>query len=244
MKTNAKLNAGVMAVLLMVCPASQAKTIRFSGYDWIVRPSGAGGPGPNYWSENNVRVDQSGNLHLKVTQVNGRWYCSEVSTSKRLGFGRYQFWIVGRVDKLDPNGVFGLFNYPTPDVGPDGTHEIDIEFARWGNLSNPIGNYTVWPAQATLRPTGKTFPISLNGNYSTHRFTWSPTNVYFQSLNGHYDDNRNLFASWLYQPDNPASRISQQAMPIHINLWLFKGLPPKNGQPIELVVRSFKFTPA
>jgi hypothetical protein len=44
-----------------------------------------------------------------------------------MGFGRYQFWIEGRVDRLDPNVVLGLLNYPTPDVGPDATNEIDID---------------------------------------------------------------------------------------------------------------------
>ena len=37
--------------------------------------------------------------------------------------------------------------YPTPDVGPDGTHEIDIEFAKWGVPDAKIGNYTVWPVK-------------------------------------------------------------------------------------------------
>ena len=68
----------------------------------------------------------------------------EVLTKDRSGFGRYQFWVVGRVDRLDPNVVFGLFNYPTPDIGPDGTNEIDIEFAKWGKPEAPMGNYTVW----------------------------------------------------------------------------------------------------
>ena len=39
----------------------------------------------------------------------------------------------GRLDQLDDNVTLGLFSYPTGDVGPDGTHEIDLEFARWGD---------------------------------------------------------------------------------------------------------------
>ena len=113
-------------------PSFPAKTIRFSGYNWKVKSGSHEGPGPNNWDENNVWVDQGGYLHLKLSKQGDRWYCSEVSTEDRLGFGRYQFWVVGRVDRLDPNVVFGLFNYPTPEVGPDGTNAIDIEFAKWG----------------------------------------------------------------------------------------------------------------
>jgi hypothetical protein len=32
-------------------------------------------------------------------------------------------------------------------------------------------------------------------------------------------------------------------MPVHINLWLFKGLAPKNGQEVEVIIHGFKFTP-
>jgi hypothetical protein len=37
--------------------------------------------------------------------------------------------------------------------------------------------------------------------------------------------------------------IGDEPMPVEINLWLFKGQPPKNRQQIELIVRSFTFTP-
>ena len=82
------------------------------------------GPGPNNWDENNVWVDQDGYLHLKLTKQGDRRYCAEVLTKDRLGFGRHQFRVVGRVDRLDPKVVLGLFNYPTPDVGPDSSGPV------------------------------------------------------------------------------------------------------------------------
>jgi len=159
-------------------------------------------------------------------------------------FGRYQFWVVGRLDRLDPNVVFGLFNYPTPDVGPDGTNEIDIEFAQWGKPKALAGNYTVWPTREGLRRASKRFPVELNGQYTTHRFIWNSTGVAFQSSHGHRDEDSSQLGNWMYQPQDPLSHISQKAMPVDINLWLFQGQPPRNGQQVELVVRSFKFTPA
>jgi hypothetical protein len=234
---------GFMAVLAMASGLGQAKTIRFSGYDWTVRSAGRGGPGPNEWDESNAWVDDRGSLHLKLAPRDEKWYCSEVSTAERLGFGRYQFWIEGRVDTLDLNVVLGLFNYPTRDVGRGGTREIDIEFAKWGLPKAPIGNYTVWPTERTLKSTSSTFPITLDGELSTQRFTWSPTTVFFQSLLGHRDDDAQQVASWRYEPADPARRISQQAMPVHINLWCFEGRPPTDGRPVEVVVRAFTFTP-
>ena len=232
-----------ITVLLLTTIAAHAGTINFSGYTWVVRPSGMGGPGPNNWDQDNVSVDPDGWLHLKLTQRNGQWYCSEVYTQKRLGFGRYEFWVIGPVDKLDRNVVLGLFNYPTSDVGRDGTHEIDIEFARWGNSSTPIGNYTVWPTTTRVKRETQSFSFALDGDSSTHSFTWTPTNLVFQSQNGRGDTNGRRLGRWVYRPPTPATFISQQPMPVHINLWCFKGQPPSNGQPVELVVRTFKFTP-
>jgi hypothetical protein len=127
-------------------------------------------------------------------------------------------------------------------VGPDATHEIDIEFAKWGNPTTPIGNYTIWPTTTKLSQTTRSFAFSLSDRLSTHSFTWSPTNVWFQSWRGHSQSNQPI-ASWVYQPTNPAARISQKPMPVHINLWCFKGQPPADGLPVELVVRSLQFTP-
>jgi hypothetical protein len=243
MNANRMLLISAITALMVAGPASHAGTISFSGYTWAVRPSGKGGPGPNYWDQNNVSVDTNGYLHLRLTQRGDRWYSSEVYTQNRLGFGRYEFWLIGRVDKLDRNVVLGLFNYPTSDVGPDGTHEIDIEFAQWGDASAPIGNYTVWPTTTSVRRESKPFPFTLIGDASKHSFTWSPTNVFFQSLQVRSDNSSHPFASWPYQPPNPATGVSQKSMPVHLNLWCFKGLPPSNGQQVELIVRAFKFTP-
>ncbi len=219
------------------------KRLKFSGFNWVVRPSSIGGPGPNHWNPDNAWVDDKGYLHLKLTQRNGVWYCSEVRLEDRLGFGQYQFSIVGRVDLLDKNIVLGLFTYPTPDVGPDGAHEIDIEFARWSQAENPIGNYTVWPATTNVQRTTKGFSFALEGNLSTHRFTWNPESILFQSAHGDQINDRSQFASWLYQPQNPEIHISQSPMPFLINLWCHLGNAPSNGQEVEMVIQAFKFTP-
>jgi hypothetical protein len=127
------------------------KTINFSGFQWNVKPTGLAPPppppprgrGPNMWDDGNAQVDDKGYLHLKITAGDPKWHCVELTTRQRLGFGRYQFQVIGRIDKFDPNVVLGLFNYPTPDVGQDGTNEIDIEFAQFRPPLN--ADYVVLP---------------------------------------------------------------------------------------------------
>ena len=224
-------------------PIASNGTIQFSGYEWDVRDGGLSGPGPNRWEAQNVWLDENGDLHLKVALTAEGWSCAEVTMTQSLGFGRYQFQVIGRVDQLDPNVVLGLFNYPTPDVGQDATHEIDIEFARWGNPAWEIGNFTVWPAQEGLQRVSESFPVELNGTYTTHRFTWQSDRIFFQSLHDHTDNDEYKIAEWLYQPQEPEKYISQQAMPVHINLWLFQGQAPTDGKEVEIVIHRFTFTP-
>jgi hypothetical protein len=222
---------------------ARAATINFSGYVWNVRGPGAGGPGPNHWSPGNVWVDAIGCLHVALTQTNGIWYCAELYSTNRFGFGQFQFELAGRVDTLDPNVVFGCFSYPTPDVGPDGTHEIDIEFSRWGKAARPILNYTIWPTALGLTRVTRANNFIMDGNCTTHRYTWSSTGISFQSHAGLSSDNSSPFATWNYAPPDPEHRISQSPMTIALNLWCYYGHPPTDGRPVELVVKSFKYTP-
>ena len=234
-------------VLLVVAASAlnAAETVQFSGYEWTVK-EGHWGPGPNNFDPHNVSVDEQGRLHLKLTFRDGKWFGAEVISTQRLGFGRYQWQIIGRLDRLDDNVVLGLFNYPTPDVGADGTNEIDMEFGRWGKPEHLIGNYSVHPPQLKAPAGGHQYPITLEGDYTTHRFEWTARSVAFQSLHGHREpgDATAEITRYLFQPEEPERSIPQQPMTIRMNLWLYRGWPPKNGQEVEIVIRSFQFTPA
>lgn len=223
--------------------AAEARTIQFSGYEWTVRADGAGPPRNNNWCDANIFVDAQGRLHMKLTRrPDGSWCAAELKTVKRLGFGTYQWQLASRVDQLDPNVVFGLFHYPTTDVGPDATNELDIEFTRWGNPTANILNYTVWPTVAGIKETTTTYPMMLNGDWSTHRYTWTPQSVHFQSTHGHYDHNPLPIADWTYKPEKATERIAQKPMPLYMNLWLTA--PPTNAEPVEIIITKFTFTPA
>ncbi|TAN53626.1 MAG: hypothetical protein EPN21_01075 [Methylococcaceae bacterium] len=230
----------IMGVTTPGAAADQHSTLDFSGYTWSVR-SGSGGPGPNDWDADHVWLDEHGYLHLKIAKVDGRWRCAEVTTTQRLGFGRYQFQVSGALDRLDRNVVLGLFNYPTPDVGADASNEIDIEFARWGNPAYPPGNYTVWPAQAGLPPRHAAFDFNLPDAASTHRFTWTAASILFQSFAGYRNNQHIELARRLFQPKAYEKRIPQNPLPVHINLWLYRGLAPTDDQPVEVVIRRFGF---
>lgn len=216
-----------------------AATIQFSGYTWNVKNGNHLGPGPNRWSKNNVWVDSLGHLHLKITKdvTTGKWYCAEVSTQQTFGMGRWQFWVEGRIDKLDKNVVLGLFNYS----GNDGFDEMDIEWARWGNGNNPNCNFTVWPAENGFNNFSFSKEISLHGKRSTQRFTRTDSSVFFQYLRGFTNHNQQTYASATCKM--PPYSISNLNMPAYINLWLFQGKAPSNEKEVEVVIHKFTYKP-
>jgi len=235
----------LVASALGIAPGiPRAQSIDFGGYNWQVR-SGTGGPGPNTFAAGNVSLDANGYLHLKIAHSHNTWTCAEVFTDAELGFGTYQFKIIGRPDQLDDNVVLGLFNYTTPEIGPDGTNEIDIEFATWGGSQPQHGNWTVWPAvqQAGIVATTQSYDTTLTGDTSTHRLAWTPKQVHYESLYGISDDDTGLYQTWTFAPADYTLRVPQHAIPVHMNLWLLQGNAPTDRQDVDITIAEFKFIP-
>ncbi|MGH9657507.1 MAG: glycoside hydrolase family 16 protein, partial [Bryobacteraceae bacterium] len=169
----------LVPALAAVAAAQSPRIISFSGYQWTVKNStNRVGPGPNFFSDStaNVWVDGQGQLHLKIAKRQGKWYCAEIVSVDSFGYGTYRFSINSRVDNIDPNAVLGLFTWN--DL-PDYNHrEIDVEFARWGSAANQNAQYVVQPYTNPLNIFRFNWPADVP---SAHSFTWSPSNVHFES---------------------------------------------------------------
>jgi len=209
------------------------RTVEFSGYTWQVKSSDdAVGPGPNYFSDSadNVWVDDRGQLHLRITYSDGRWYCAEVINTQSLGFGRYSFALGSPVSQFDPDVVLGLFTWS--DDPAFNNREIDIEFSRWANPRNRTNaQFVVQPYQRA----GHRRRISLRSLVSsTHSFDWRRTAVSFASTSA-------VPSTWTYADLDVPEPGSEN---VRMNLWLYRGASPLNDQSVEVVVKSFKFKPA
>jgi hypothetical protein len=213
-------------------PLPSAATIQFSGYTWDVKDSSGGrvGPGPNIFSGSNVWLDAAGRLHLRITKIRGRWTCAEVINTQSLGLGTYTWVVESPVDVLDPSVVLGLFTYS--DDPAYHHRELDVEYSRWGNAADTTnGQYVVQPYDHAGNRVRMT--VAAGAAPTTHGFTWGTAAIDFFS-------DRSSLPTWRYAgPDVPQAG-SESA---RINLWLFRGAAPTNGRSVELVIRSFAFTP-
>ncbi len=265
----AVLSAGVLAIGLSA--AAEARTIEWSGYTWSVRNSGGAqqGPNANVWSNStdSVWVDEEGDLHLKIRKVGNTWVAAEIDLTESLSYGTYEWELSTQYDQLADNVVIGLFTYQSPQsvanqtsgsVGngvADTPHEIDIEMTGdWGS-----GNLYYTTHDPDVTSPSKNFYQALGGDYTTHRFTWAPDYIHWNSYNGHVagiahpeypiveqrpGSGNGQIAEFHY--DGPVIPQDLNEIPI-INFWITNNnastAGPFDGQEQELVIHSFTYTP-
>lgn len=223
------INISFLFLFSLLIKASTTNTIQFSGITWDIKSGSALGPGPNNWTSNSkyVFVDANGDLHLTIKNIGGIWYCTELVSQQSFGYGEYKVVLGSNTENYDKNIIVGIFTYETD------TREIDIEFSRWGNSSNPNGWYTVQPVKSNSQ---RSFPLNLTSVYSTHKFVWTAANIAFDSYQG---NNITLpsasIKSWVYTGiQNPPAGGET----FRINFWLMGGNAPSNGQDAELIIKS------
>ena len=240
---NRAVAIGIVSLALVVTAAGlasarkpappTANTITWSGRTWEVKSSqGKVGPGPNYFSSatENVSVDADGRLHLRITYRNARWNCAEIVSTESLGYGTYSFDLASPVDELDPNVVLGLFTWS--DKAAYAHREIDVEFARWGNAADPTNaQYVVQPYDLAGHMLRWTLPAGAVP--TTHDFRWQSNRIDFVSFapNG-------WTKSWTFSGSGVPRTGGEN---VRLNLWLFGGAPPTDGQDVEVIVDSFGF---
>jgi hypothetical protein len=209
-----------------------------------------------------VWVDVDGNLHLKVTHRDGKWWSAEIISEETFGYGEYKFLLSSKADQLDKNLVLGMFTWNNNSFQSDGNSEIDIEFAKWGFENHKSLQYAVQPTNWGTHDERDTKPESflLTGNNSTHGFIWKSSGVDFKSYYGHTTGS--LASSWNFANTMPARRKVEGGRTsdavvipkpgtqthVHLNLWLNDtnqdgfGDAPSNGQEAEVVIKGFEYT--
>lgn len=202
----------------------------WSGYTWNPREQGSSNPGPNLWSAANATVNGAGQLVLTVNQQTGNWYCVEV-VGPHLGYGRYSWQIASPVHDFDRHLVLSLFTYDET-AGPF-FREIDLEIAQFSAAASERG----W---MTLQPGGTNKWGWFNPSTtqpSTFGFTWAAGKIRWEVR----DATGRVVETFLCTTDVPTPGTSAL---VRMNLWLFGGTAPTDGQPRSVTFDSFTFTAA
>ena len=214
---------------------SEPNFVNFSGYQWVVRktPSDRGGETTNY-DPNNVIVDGSGYLHLRIQGSPGNWKCAEIHLVRSLGYGSYQF-TVRDTSQLDPSVVLGMFTWD--DLGAEQNHrEMDIEISRWGDATSKNAQYVIQPYYV---PANVTRFMAPSGRL-VHSFRWEPGQVTFRTLRGPGSSpgdsavSDHVFTSGIPAPAGES---------VHMNLYYFGEKGRQMPNPSEVVIEKFEYLP-
>lgn len=206
--------------------------IPFGGFSWEPR-EGVGAPGPNTWIKSNVIRDKDG-LHFWLRpSATIKWTGSQATASPKVHFGTLVITIRADFDKIDDKAVFSPFLYPTPDVGPDGTNEIDIvEFSRWGTPGAPLLNLVQWPQTKGSKPQHTLARLPKGTREVTVTLTWTPTSVTLETDLG------------VVMKVTDPQYVPQKPMDLVFNIRYVKGEPANpNAEPLEVIITSLKYTP-
>ncbi|MCQ2819617.1 MAG: hypothetical protein MJ252_20325 [archaeon] len=208
----------------------------WKNYYWIKRDNTRQkeGPGPNYFSPNNLIIPQSPEdpLTMLITQEGNKHYCSEFYMNEALGYGTYQIDIHQKVEEiadLDPRVVFGFFLYKNDE------YEIDIEIAKWGiDKKNAFNmDYITQPHKEGV--TGVTFLLPFGHQKTRHIFNWTPDIIEWKSMD--IETGETLY-EWSTREQ---VRKEDPEFVLHFNWWMHEGKSPAVDKEY-IIIDDFKFT--
>jgi hypothetical protein len=136
---------------------SSSDFVDFSGFNWRVRqkPSNRGGTLNPYIPEN-VYVDKTGVLHLRIQERDHTWTASELNLTQSLGYGTYSFTL-DDISKLDPSAAFAIFTWDY-STGHESNREFDITISQWGDPHDKNAEFVLQPTLAATNSARFTAP--------------------------------------------------------------------------------------
>jgi len=211
----------------------QARTVDFSGYQWIVRQIPSDRGGTNDYDPDNVRVDADGALHLSVAERRGRWTGAEVRLSQALGYGTYAF-AVRDTGQLDPATVMTFYTYDET-VPIEHFREMSLTIERPGPRARTGGRYVLQPGSVAGNVAGFVVPPGV----VTHSLRWEPGRVVFASNRG----SKPALASSRVEHEFTVGVPSSGDERVRMALYYRRDSPLPPQGTVEVVIERFQFFP-
>jgi hypothetical protein len=205
--------------------------IDFSGYQWRLRSAPSSRGGQNVYSPSNIRVDQEGAMHLRISRAEKDWSCAEASLTRSLGYGTYEF-VVRSVDTLEPAAVFEMFTY---DYASGALHnrEMNIEISRWGDPMNKNAQYVVQPYYAAANVHRFNAPAGAL-RFSLH---WEQDRTTFRTLRGSTLVSEHVFTAGVPSPGIESVRVALYMYR------MYRDAVVNVQHPMEVVIEQFTYFP-
>lgn len=208
-------------------PEANKTTITWKGQEWNIRSDN-----PYNVSTKDIWVDPTGNLHMKLRNVSGNWYNTELESSYKYKFGTFKWTVSSPLLSIDKNAVASMYIYI------DDSHGINIEATGWGDSSSNKLWYDIQPASSSGNSYNTITPTSpyLTATNVTYSFDWEPNYIHYIAKLS----NGTTIAEWNYTNTSGIPLVSGTVI---MSTWLSNGTP-SDGKDIEVIYSDFNFTPS
>jgi hypothetical protein len=222
-------DANVLAIAVVPGAEQPPSPIaQFSGYKWRLRNAPSGRGGQNTYSPSNVRVDEKGAMHLHISKTDEDWSCAEISLTRNLGYGTYEFVIRG-LENLEPAAVLSMFTYDYAS-GAQHNREMDIEISRWGNATKKNAQYVVQPYYVAANVHRFNAPPGV----LTFSLEWQRDHAAFSTKRG-----STMLAQRVFTAGIPAPGIES----MRVAFYVFRKAEVALQHPMEVVIDRFTYLP-
>ncbi|WP_158787161.1 hypothetical protein [Granulicella sp. L46] len=213
--------------------ATNQPNLRFSGLEWTVRTiPGDRASKTNEYSADNVFVDDSGALHLRLIRNSHGWVCSEIRSVRSFGYGNYTVDILdaGHFEPAVMFSAYTFFEHPT-----DGDHrELAIRLTQRGVASNTNAEFSIQPSFVPAN----FYHFNVPPGALKLAMQWHPDQANF-SVSRVQTSFLEPVVSWPFRTGLPISDDTH----MYFNLCNYGYAPTPPTHDTEVVVRSFRFYP-
>lgn len=197
----------------------------------------------------NVQVDESGNLVLKISKNNGLWSGGEITIDTTLGFGEYSFDVKVKTGHLDANATLAFTILNITDDFYEGMTQTGVRFSKYSESDAPN------ELEYFLYATDKKFaevqipenPFLLSELVSNHKVGIYPNYLYYSSkaAGGFYNEFKAMKVGSGISDITDALTFSEPTdhLKLIISLCLPEANEPSNGKEVEVILSNFKFSP-
>lgn len=208
------------------------RTLRFSGYEWIVRESPGERGGYNLYDPSNAWTTPDGTLHMRLSGSGGKWSCAQIILNRSLGYGTYRL-TVRDTSALDPAAVFAM--YTLSDAGAAAAvrnpREWDVEISRWGDPAGKNARYLLQPAYLGQNTVWFSAPAEV----LIHEIRWAAGSVHMTTM----DKEGTMIAGHVFSSGIPVPGDER----FRINLYDFQRGSNLVQHGAEIAVDRFEYLP-